>query len=96
VAKAALETRDDRRIILYGERVLARQPGNLPLLGGRRPRAAREHGQRRRGPRLKYARRLEADLSQDRASQAAGGVSAGEWREELDREVGKALCYRAR
>jgi len=96
VAKAALETRDDRRIILYGERVLARQPGNLPLLEGvaRALLASTDKDAAARA--LKYARRLEADLRKTGQAKPPGGVSAGEWREELDREVGKALLLQAR
>ena len=33
VVKTAIELRDDPRIIEYGERVLAREPDNLPVLG---------------------------------------------------------------
>src|SRR5215467_3661804 len=32
LAKAAIETRDERRIILYGERVLSREPDEIQLM----------------------------------------------------------------
>jgi thiol-disulfide isomerase/thioredoxin len=96
IAKAALETKDDRRIVLYGGRVLAREPGNLPLLEGvaRALLASTDKDAAARA--LKYARRLEADLRKTGQANSPGGVGAAEWREEIDRGVGKALLLQAR
>jgi thiol-disulfide isomerase/thioredoxin len=96
MAKAALEAKDDRRIVLYGERVLARQAGDVPLLEGvaRALLASTDKDAAARA--LKYAGRLEADLRKSGQAQTPGGVSAAAWREEIDRELGKALLLQAR
>jgi thiol-disulfide isomerase/thioredoxin len=97
LAKAAIENKDDRRIILYGERVLAREQDDLQVLD-RVTRAllasdAKETSERA----LKYARRYEELVVQMRAKQPAdsrGGQA--QWQEELDHGVARALVLEAR
>jgi thiol-disulfide isomerase/thioredoxin len=89
--RAAIEARDDQRIVVYGERVLARQPDDLQileqvtraLLAG----ASKEDWERA----LKYARRYEELVRQMQKDR-----SGAQWREETDRALGRALSDEAR
>jgi thiol-disulfide isomerase/thioredoxin len=89
--RAAIEARDDSRIIQYGERVLARQADDLQILeqvthallaGGSKEAAERA---------LKYARRYEELVRQMQKDK-----SGAEWRHETDNGLGCALCDEAR
>jgi thiol-disulfide isomerase/thioredoxin len=98
LAQAALEGKDDRRIILYGERVLARDADDLELLErvarallAGEP-AAQEQSQRA----LDYARRLETGLGAAQKEPPPSRPGLGKWREELDRALGRALLLQAR
>ena len=98
LAKAALETKDDKRIVLYGERVLARDPDDLELLD-RVARALLATGQNDKAlseRALNYARRFEVGLRQAEKSKPSGRVSPAHWREEIDRGLGRALALQAR
>ncbi|HTM49084.1 MAG TPA: TlpA disulfide reductase family protein [Bryobacteraceae bacterium] len=96
LAKGAMETRDDRRIILYGERALEREQDDLQLLD-RVARAllssdARETSEKA----LKYSRRYEQLVNEMRARPAEGRRGQGQWQEELDRGLARALSLEAR
>jgi thiol-disulfide isomerase/thioredoxin/uncharacterized membrane protein len=97
LARAALETRDNRRMVLYGERVLAREPDDLQLLD--RVAAAllaEEAPDKERCQRaLDYARRLEMRLRELAREKPSGRASAAGWREGLDRNLARALLYQA-
>jgi thiol-disulfide isomerase/thioredoxin len=92
--RAAIEARDDNRVILYGERVLARQPDDLQileqvtraLLAG----TSKEAWERA----LKYARRYEELVRQMQKDNARTG--AAQWRNQTDRGLGSALSDEAR
>jgi len=98
LAKAALETKDDKRIVLYGERVLARDPDDLELLDrvARALLAGEENGKALSERALNYARRFEVGLRQAEKSKPSGRVSPAHWREEIDRGLGRALALQAR
>lgn len=96
LVKAAIENKDERRIILYGERVLARESEDLQVLD-RVTRAllsseARDPAERA----LKYARRYEELVGEMRKQSPPGRVSAGQWQEDLDRGASRALVMQAR
>lgn len=83
--RAASEAKDDTRIILYGEQVLARQPDDLPMLE-RVTRSLLASDSKENAERaLKYARRYETILQTRKGD-----------RDEIDRGVGMALRYEAR
>ena len=88
--RAAMEANDDARIVLYGERVLARRPDDLQIL----ERVARSllagDGKDAAERAMKYARRYE-ELS--RALQKERPRDA-EWINQTDRGMGRALCLR--
>src|SRR5262249_22726741 len=95
LAKGAIETRDDRRLILYGERGLAREQDDLQLLD-RVARAllvseAKETSERA----LKYAQRYEQLLGEMRKS-ADASKGSGQFREEFDRGMARAISLEAR
>ena len=98
LAKAALETKDDKRIVLYGERVLARDPDDLQLLDrvARALLAGEENDKALSERALNYARRFEVGLRQAEKSKPSGRVSPAQWREEIDRGLGRALALQAR
>jgi thiol-disulfide isomerase/thioredoxin len=96
LVKAALETKDDRRIILYGERVLAREPDDMPILD-RVARALVASGGKDPSERaFKYARRLEEEFRKFDQKKPPGQNSAAHWREQIDRGLGTALVLQAR
>jgi thiol-disulfide isomerase/thioredoxin len=96
LAKAAIENKDDRRIILYGERVLAREQDDLQLLD-RVTRAllssdAKETSERA----LKYAQRYEELVEEMRKQPADSRGGKAQWQDELDRGLARALSLEAR
>jgi thiol-disulfide isomerase/thioredoxin len=95
-ARAALEAGDDGRIIVYGERVLARQPDDLQILE-QVTRALLAGGPKENSERaLQYARRYEMLVRQMQKDNGPSGPSAAQWRSETDRGIGRALCDQAR
>jgi thiol-disulfide isomerase/thioredoxin len=95
-ARAAMEARDDKRIIEYGERVLARQADDLQVLE-QVTRALLEGGSKETWERaLKYARRYEELVRQMQKDHAHAGMGGAQWRNETDRGMGRALCDEAR
>ena len=98
LAKAALDTKEDKRIVLYGERVLVRDPDDLQLLDrvARALLAAGQNDKARSERALNYARRFEVGLRQAEKSKPSGRASPAQWREEIDRGLGRALALQAR
>jgi thiol-disulfide isomerase/thioredoxin len=89
-ARAAIEAHDGARIILYGERVLARQAGDLAMLDAV-AQALLATGSADAAPNaLKYALRME---EQYRQMPAAGDSGR---RSQMDRGMGHALTLEAR
>jgi thiol-disulfide isomerase/thioredoxin len=94
--RAAIEARDDNRIVQYGEKVLARQPDDLQILE-QVTRALLAGGAKDASERaLKYARRYEELVRQMQKDNARSGMSAAQWRNETDGGIGRALCDEAR
>jgi thiol-disulfide isomerase/thioredoxin len=96
LVKAAIEAKDDKRVIEYGERVLAREPGDVQILD-KLVRAllvsdARDTSERA----LKYARQYEGVLRQTRSQPAPGHMSEAQWHEEVDKGLGRVLACEAR
>lgn len=96
LVKAAIETKDDKRVIEYGERVLAREPSDAQLLD-RVIRSllvtdARDTSDRA----LRYAKRYEELLRQTRNTPAPGHMSEVQWHEEVDKGLGHVLACEAR
>jgi thiol-disulfide isomerase/thioredoxin len=96
LVKAAIENKDDRRIVLYGERVLAREPGDLQLLDrvSRSLLASSDKDPSERA--LKYAKRYEEELRKLGQQKPPDGAGAARWREEIDRSLARALVLQSR
>jgi len=96
LVKAAIEAKDDKRIVEYGERVLAREPSDAQILD-KIVRAllvsdAADTSERA----LKYARQYEELLRQTRSQPAPGHMSEAQWHEEVDKGLGRVLACEAR
>jgi thiol-disulfide isomerase/thioredoxin len=96
LVKAAIETKDDRRVIEYGERVLAREPSDAPILDKvirsllvlGTPDASRRA--------LQFAKQYEELLRQTLAQTPPGHFSQAQWQEEVDKGLGRVLACEAR
>jgi thiol-disulfide isomerase/thioredoxin len=95
LAKAAIEAKDEYRIALYGERVLAREPEDLQMLD-QVCRALVHSGARADSERaLEYARRYEKVLAANGIDKEASGADQARQREVLDNAMGRALILQA-
>jgi len=95
LVKAAIETKDERRIALYGERVLARETDDLPTLE-RVARALLVRGDAESLRRsLGYSRKYEEMLRALADKPLGGGADQARRRDELDRALARALLSQA-
>ena len=96
LVKAAIEAKDDKRIIEYGERVLAREPADAQVLD-KVVRALLVTSSTDTSERaLKYVRQYEELLRQTRLTPAPGHMSEVQWHEEVDKGLGHVLACEAR
>jgi thiol-disulfide isomerase/thioredoxin len=96
LVKAAIEAKDDNRVIEYGERVLAREPADAQILD-KVIRAllvgdARDTSERA----LTYAKHYEELLRLTRSEPTPSHFSTAQWHEELDKGIGHVLACEAR
>ncbi len=95
IVKAALEVKDNSRILLYGEKVLARDPGNRDLLD-RVTRLLLATDDKERNTRaLNYASLLEQSI-RTVPGPASGAAGAAGFAENRDRALGRAWVYQSR
>jgi len=95
LVRAAIEMKDDRRLILYAERMLDREPGDPPTLE-RVTRAllaadSKENSERALGYAKRYEQQVKA-LSEPSASHS----NRTQWSEEFSRAMSRALVLEAR
>jgi thiol-disulfide isomerase/thioredoxin len=90
--RAAIEINDDPKIVLYGERVLARRPDDLQILERVTRSLLAGDGAAESERARKYAQRYEQLARELRAQRPRDA----EWLNETDRGIGRALCYEAR
>jgi thiol-disulfide isomerase/thioredoxin len=96
LVKAAIELKDDRRIVLYGEHVLDREPGDPQILD-KVLRALLAGDDRTNSERaLKYAKRYEEQMISLRQQPAPGHFGKGDWMIEVNRGVARAIVLEAR
>jgi thiol-disulfide isomerase/thioredoxin len=95
LVKAAIDLKDDRRTILYGERVLDREPGDPQVLDRvvRALLAGDDRG--RAGRALTYAKRYKEQVINLRL-QMPGHFGKGDWLIEVNRGVARAIVLEAR
>ncbi len=93
LAKAAIDNKDDRRTVLYGERVLASTPDDMLVLD-RVSRAEIAFGGKENAEKaLAHARRFQEIVEK---LPEATGLGAAKMREERDRGIARALLYQSR
>ncbi len=95
LVKAAIETGDTARIVLYGERVLAKPASDLTLFDRviRELNAKGDAASAKRA--LEYAKRYEAGVNAMRTQAAPQHLTSGQWAEQVDRSVAQALAVEA-
>ncbi len=94
LVKTAIEIRDQRRVIQYGEKVLESEPVNIELLE-RVPRYLLGEDTKERAEKaLGYARRLEETAKQ--AAPSPGMRNYAQLAEQQQMLLGKALLYQSR
>ena len=96
LTKAAIELKDDKRLVLYGERVLDREAGDPQMLE-KVARALLSSDARDASERaLRYAKRYEEQVEGLRRATVTGHAAKAEWMTEIDRGVARALVLEAR
>ncbi len=96
LVKAAIDAQDNKRLIEYGERVLAREPDDVQILD-RIVRALLATGAPADSAQaLKYARHYEQLLRETRLGVPPGHLSEAQWHEEVDKGLGRVLACEAR
>ncbi len=96
LVKAAIEAKDDKRIVEYGERVLARDTSDIQVLD-RVTRALLSSDAKETSARaLKYARLYGGRIAALGAEGPRARTGKAEWSEEVDRGLGRALVLEAR
>ena len=94
LAKAAVENKDNGRLIRYGQRVLEREPDDIEILEKVTRALLFTDGKDHAARALKYAKKLEEVL----LPLDAAGDRSKTWRlrQDLAERMGKALVYHAR
>ena len=96
LVKASIEAHDQKRVIQYGEAVVAEGSGDTALLD-RIARAYLESDDKASATKgLDYAKRYEAALEKLRKQAPPGRTSTGQWFEELDKAMARAYVTEAR
>ncbi len=96
LVKAAIEVKDNARILRYGEPVLARGSDDVQLLD-RVTRALLATDSRETAARaLRHARRYVEVVTGLRKQDPPAGTSRGQWQEDLDRATARALVLESR
>ncbi len=97
-ARAAIEANDDRRIVLYGERLLANQPDDLQVLERvTRALLAGEPSKEAAETALKHALHEEEVIRKMQNSGGGrSGMSGAEWKVQTSRAIRRALVFEAR
>ncbi len=96
LVRGAMETKDDARLILYGERVLEREQDD-PATLERVARALLATDDKERAERaLKYARRYEQLIAELAKSHSDPRTGPAQWHDEVNRGMARALSLQAR
>ena len=90
-----METRDDRRIVLYGERVLAREQDDMQILERVTRALLSSDGKDTSERALKYSRRYQQLVAEMRSRPPEKRVGQAHWQDDLDRSQADALTLEA-
>ncbi len=99
LAKTAIDVKDEARIILYGTKVLAREPDNIQLLEHVVPALLRKGDQASAGQALDYARHYEQLIQATYKNEKfvpGGGAAEVKRKDDRDRAVASASLLEAR
>ena len=96
MVKAAIELKDEKRVVLYGEHVLDREPGDPQILD-HVVRALLANDNRDNSERaLKYAKRYVQQMTSLRQQTPPTGFAKGDWLMEVNRGGARAMVLEAR
>jgi thiol-disulfide isomerase/thioredoxin len=96
LVKAAVQAKDDKRLIEYGERVLAREPNDIQILDQVIRALLLTDARDTSEQALRYATHYEDLLRQTRLQPSPGHMSDTQWHEEVDKGLGRVLACEAR
>ena len=96
IMDAAIKTGDNRRIIEFGERILAREPDDLRILERLTRTLLAGDDKLNSEKALNYSRQYLSGLVKLEERQPPSGPVRARMREQLDISMGKALVYQAR
>jgi thiol-disulfide isomerase/thioredoxin len=96
IVKAAIELKDDKRIVEYGERVLITDPSDLKLLDSVLRSMLRSDDQDTARKALGYAVHYQEEIEKISKQPAPGRYSEAQWKDEIDKGIARALVYQAR
>ncbi|MBI1898705.1 MAG: redoxin family protein [Acidobacteria bacterium] len=96
LVRAAIDARDERRIVLYGQRVLAREPDDAMVLERVTRALLRADDEATAQKALAYARKFEEVMRAIEKQEPPERRNRGQMVEEMGRALGKALVYQAR
>ena len=96
LVKASIESKDEKRVVLYGQHVLDREAGDPQILD-RVTRSLLSSDSKQTAERAqKYAKRYEEQVAGLRKQPPVGHFSKADWLMELDRGVARAMVLEAR
>jgi thiol-disulfide isomerase/thioredoxin len=93
LAKAAIDNKDDRRTVLYGERVLVSSPDDMLILDRVSRAELAQGGKDNAAKAFAHARRFQEIVEK---LPEASGLGAAKRLEERDRGIARALLYQSR
>ncbi len=95
-ARAAMEANDNRRIVLYGGRLLASQPDDLQVLERvTRALLAGDPSAQAARTALDHARHYEALVRDMQKDGGHSGMSSADWKSQTERAIRRALVWQA-
>lgn len=96
LAKAAMDSNDDGRIVLYGEKVLQNSTKDDLTLIDRVTRVLVDSGDPEELKKsVEYAKRYDADVLALRQQNPPGHLTTGQWSDEVSRALARALVLEA-
>ncbi len=96
LARASIELKDDRRVILYGGWVLDHEAGDAQILDRVTRALLSGEGKETSARALDYAKRYVDQVVALRQQPPAGHFGSADWKVEIDRGVARAMALEAR
>jgi thiol-disulfide isomerase/thioredoxin/plasmid stabilization system protein ParE len=96
LVKAAIEAKDDKRIIQYGELALAQPPMDLQVTDQLLRSLLRSDGKEVAVKALVYAAKYLAEIERIGKTPAGGRFSEAQWKDEIEKGKARAYVYEAR